>query len=138
MGGVRPGLGLSGHEIQPMTQPDLLNYLRDLAGHLALGTALDWDSVNRSLESIQEALESRLEAYQEPGPEGTEAVREVMVESLELFLGAVDALYDFLESKHAEHLSRAVLQAEEANDILSAIEYAIEQNRDRLSPFHSA
>mgnify|MGYP001251355335 CR=1 FL=1 len=117
---------------------DLLNYLRDLAGHLALGSPLPWDSVNRSLESIQESLEGRIEAYHQPGPEGTEAVREFMLESLELFLSAVDAIYDFLESKNTEYLSQAVVLAEEANDILSSIEYAVEQQRNWLSQFHSA
>lgn len=137
-GAIWRGGNVRDREAEFVKSPDLLAYLRDLATHLALGSALPWESVNRSLESIQESLEARMEAYQQPGPEGTEAVREFMLESLELFLGAVDAVYDYLESKNTEYLSQAVVLAEEANDILSSIEYAVEQQRNWLSQFHSA
>jgi hypothetical protein len=114
---------------------DLLNYIRDLANHMALGTALPWDQVNESLETIQEHLEGMIKEYQQPAPDGAEVVQQFMLEAMELFLEAVDGLYEFLESKDRDRLSESVIKAEEANDILGCVEYALEQNKQYLNQF---
>lgn len=111
---------------------DLLDYLRDLADHLSRGTALNWREVEGTLNSLQDLFEGIAARYQDPAPSGAEVVRELMLESVDLFMLCLDGIYDYIETKNPAELRLAVARAEEASDLLCAVEYAVEQNKEWL------
>lgn len=114
---------------------DLLDFLRNLASHLALGTTLDLDAILPALGRLKEHLQELYSQYEAPAPEGAEVIRDYMLEALELFFGSIEEIEGFLEDADRERLARAVVSAEEADDILGSIEYVIQQNQQWLSEY---
>ncbi len=114
---------------------DLLTFLRNLADHLALGTPLPMEEIRNSLNLVKNTLEQLYAQYEAPAPAGAEVIREFMLEALQLFYDAVEGIEAYVESGERDRLAESVLKAEEANDILSSIEYVIEQNKQWLSQF---
>ena len=108
---------------------DLLNYLRDLAEHLARDKPLAWREGEASLSTVEGSLEGFKARYRQAAPAGAEAVQALVLEAVELFTHSLDGIYDFIETKDPASLRQAVAQAEEVDDILSAVEYAVEQNK---------
>ncbi|MEW6277934.1 MAG: hypothetical protein AB1758_04870 [Candidatus Eremiobacterota bacterium] len=119
------------------TATDLLTFLRNLADHLALGTPLPMQEIQQSLDLVKQTLEQLYQQYEAPAPQGAEVIREFMLEALQLFYQAVEGIEDFVATGQRDSLAEAVLKAEEANDILSSIEYVIDQNKQWLSQFTS-
>ncbi|MBI3929471.1 MAG: hypothetical protein HY319_28255 [Armatimonadetes bacterium] len=115
--------------------PNLLNFIRDLAQHLALGTELPVDEIADSLTGVQQTLSELYAQYEEPPPAGAEVIQEFMLEALQMFHQAIEELFAFFEDSDREHLTQAVLLAEEGDDILSSIEYVIEQKQQWMSQF---
>ena len=116
-------------------QSDLLRFIRDLADHLAIGTELPWDEIRASLEMAKRNLTDLYAQYEQPAPEGAEVIREFMLEALQLFYSSIEAVESCLGQPDLELLARAVVSAEEANDILASIEYVIAQNQEWMSQF---
>jgi hypothetical protein len=114
---------------------DLLTFLRNLADYLAAGVQFEGSEIENSLRAVIENVESIRAEYQNPSPPGTETIREFMLEALDLFENAIGEFFNFFEDGDVEHLRIGVMNAEEANDILSSIEYIIEQNKQWLSEF---
>jgi hypothetical protein len=114
---------------------DLLTFLRNLADYLAAGVQFEGNEIENSLRAVTENVESIRAEYQNPSPPGTETIREFMLEALDLFENAIGEFFNFFEDGDVEHLRIGVMNAEEANDILSSIEYIIEQNKQWLSEF---
>lgn len=114
---------------------DLLDFLRNLASHLALGTTLDLDAILPALGRLKEHLQELYAQYEAPAPEGAEVIRDYMLEALELFFGSIEEIEGFLEDADRDRLARAVVSAEEADDILGSIEYVIQQNQQWLSEY---
>lgn len=115
--------------------PDLLNFLRDLASHLALGTPLSLEAILPALGRVKEHLQELYAQYEAPAPEGAEVIRDYMLEALELFFGSIEEIEAFLEDADRDRLARAVVSAEEADDILGSLEYVIQQNQQWLSEY---
>lgn len=113
----------------------LLDFLRNLASHLALGTTLDLDVILPALARTKEHLQDLYAQYEAPAPEGAEVIRDYMLEALELFFGSIEEIEGFLEDADRDRLARAVVAAEEADDILGSIEYVIQQNQQWLSEY---
>lgn len=111
----------------------VVNYIRDLARHLALGTALDLDAIGDALESIQERTTALYAEYEKPPPAGAELIQEFMLEALQLIHQSVDEIFDFFDDGEQEHLTQAVLLVEEGDDVLTSIQYVIEQNQQEMS-----
>lgn len=114
---------------------DLLNFLRNLSSHLALGTELDLDTIVPALGRMKETLQEMYAQYEAPAPEGAEVIRDHMLEALELFFGSIEEIEGFLDDGDRDRLARAVVAAEEADDILGSIEYVIQQNQQWLSEY---
>ncbi|MDQ7823771.1 MAG: hypothetical protein RDV48_13315 [Candidatus Eremiobacteraeota bacterium] len=114
---------------------DLLTFLRNLADYLAAGVKFEGSEIENSLHAVIENVLSIRAEYQNPSPPGTETIREFMLEALDLFESAIGEFFTFFEDGDVEHLRIGVMNAEEANDILSSIEYIIEQNKQWLSEF---
>ena len=111
----------------------VVNYIRDLARHLALGTELDLDAIGDALESIQERTTALYAEYEKPPPQGAELIQEFMLEALQLIHQSVDEIFDFFDDGDQEHLTQAVLLVEEGDDVLTSIQYVIEQNQQEMS-----
>jgi hypothetical protein len=116
---------------------DLLGFLRNLADYLAAGVQFEGNEIENSLNAVIGNIESIRAEYRNPSPPGTETIREFMLEALDLFENAIGEFFNFFEDSDVEHLRVGVMNAEEANDILSSIEYIIEQNKQWLSEFVS-
>lgn len=92
--------------------------------------------IEASLDDVQANLQSVRDSYEgEEAPEGAEAIRDCMIETLDLFSAAVDDIRAFLGGGPVELLRQAVERAEEADDILGYIEYQIEQNKLWMSEY---
>jgi len=91
-----------------------------------------------SIEHLRSNLEAAYARYEGEAPEGAEAIREAMLESLDLFCSALDCLEQYLENPNAKLLTLAVENAEEASDILEQVEYIIEQSQQWLSQYSQA
>ena len=114
---------------------DLLTFLRNLADYLAAGVQFEGAEIENSLKAVIENISSIRVEYQKPSPPGTETIREFMLEALDLVENSIGEFFNFFEDGDVEHLRMGVMNAEEANDILSSIEYIIEQNKQWLSEF---
>lgn len=114
---------------------DLLTFLRNLADYLAAGVQFEGNEIENSLNAVIENVATIRAEYQKPSPPGTETIREFMLEALDLFESSIGEFFSFFEDQDVEHLRMGVMNAEEANDILSSIEYIIEQNKQWLSEF---
>ena len=114
---------------------ELVAFIRDLAEHLALGTELDLDEIGVALEGVQNLLVALHEQYEKPAPEGAEVIREFMLEAIGLVHGATEEIFNYFEDEDSQRLTQAVLLVEEGDDILSSIEYVIEQNQQWMSQF---
>lgn len=114
---------------------DLLTFLRNLADYLAAGVQFEGNEIENSLNAVIENIASIRTEYQKPSPPGTETIREFMLEALDLFESSIGEFFNFFGDGDVEHLRMGVMNAEEANDILSSIEYIIEQNKQWLSEF---
>ena len=117
----------------PKRNLNLLELIYGLVERLMLSTEFNKDDMEGLFGSIRDDLDGIRAHYQEPAPEGTQGVAELMVESLTLFDSSFNELTEFLFDQDEDRLRRAVLQAEEANDILSAVEDVIQTNKQIIS-----
>ncbi len=112
---------------------NLLDLIYTLVERLMLTTEFDAQEISKTLEPIRVELESMRETYEEPAPEGTEALQELMLESIQLYDRALGEILAFLDDQDEDRLRQAVLMGEEASDILAAAEYVIQTNKHMLS-----
>lgn len=98
----------------------MMEYLRQVV-------ALGLPELACSIVDYRDQVEAHLEFYLQPVPEGSESIRALMVEALELLLEGLDlieaALYEEVE------LGSGLAQTQEAFDILASLEYECEQKR---------
>ena len=90
------------------------------------------------MEHLRSNLEAAYARYEQEAPVGAEAIREAMLESIDLFCSALDCLDQYAEKPNPNLLQLAVESAEEASDILEQVEYIIEESRQWLSQFSQA
>lgn len=112
---------------------NLLDLIYTLVERLMLTTEFDAQEIVKTLEPIRGELEGMRETYEEPAPEGTEALQELMLESIQLYDRSLSEIVGFLDDQDEDRLRQAVLMGEEASDILSAAEYVIQTNKHMLS-----
>jgi HEAT repeat protein len=119
----------------PLQGLRLVSFISNLAKFLGTGAPYFRDEIVESLSGIQENLAAVRANYEGDSPEGTESIQACMIETLDLFHAAVDDLLAFMDSGHRPRLREAVERAEEADDILSYIEYQIEQSKQWMSEY---
>ena len=112
---------------------NLLDLIYTLVERLMLTTEFDSQEIVNTLEPVRGELESMRVIYEEPAPEGTEALQELMLESLQLYEKSLGEILGFLGDQDEDRLRQAVLMGEEASDILAAAEYVIQTNKHMLS-----
>ncbi|HXE72808.1 MAG TPA: hypothetical protein VNO81_09110 [Candidatus Nitrosotenuis sp.] len=115
--------------------PALLGFVRDTADRLALGLELPEEPLRQALDGLKETLAGYHARYQEPAPPGAESLQETMLEALELFYQSLEALEDYLATRDMDCLARAVVLAEEGDDLMLSLEDSIQQSHDWMSQF---
>ena len=112
---------------------NLLELVYGLVERLMLTTEFDGDEMHEFIGAVRDNLDEVRAQYNEPAPEGAQAVQELMVESLSLFDESFEEITLFLDDKDEDRLRRAVSLSEDANDILSAVEEVIQNNKHVLA-----
>ena len=112
---------------------NLLELIYGLVERLMLTTEFDLDEMHDFVGSVRDNLDEVRAQYDEPAPQGAQAVQELMVESLSLFDESFEEITLFLDDKDEDRLRRAVGLGEDANDILSAVEEVIQNNKHILA-----
>lgn len=112
---------------------NLLELIYGLVERLMLTTEFDLDEMHDFVGSVRDSLDEVRAQYDEPAPQGAQAVQELMVESLSLFDESFEEITLFLDDKDEDRLRRAVGLGEDANDILSAVEEVIQNNKHVLA-----
>jgi len=113
----------------------LIGFLRNLVRFLDTGGPFFRVEIEETLRGLQENLVNVRAQYEAEGPEGTEAIRVCMLETLDLFYAAVDDVFAYLEDGARPHLTDLLEKAQEADDILGYIEYQIDQNKLWMSEY---
>lgn len=108
---------------------ELLEWIRDLAAELATGDTALAPAVLDIMEEAYLDLQALGEKYQPPAPPGAEEIRECMLESVELYLRALDRIREVDHSGDSQGLREALDWAEEASDLLEQIDYLVEQSQ---------
>ena len=112
---------------------NLLDMIYGFVERLMLSTDFNADEIEKLLDSVRHDLDAMRAHYAGPAPAGTEAVGQLMLESLTLFDESFDEISQFLQDQNEDRLRVAVARADEANDILSAVEEIIQINKHVLS-----
>jgi len=104
---------------------DMLTWLRELASRMDTAGAEE----EAVLRDAVDRLKGLAAAYEAPPPAGGGPVHGLMCEAVTLQMAAVNGFLDHLEGR-GDDLMTCVQQAEEADDILSALEDAIIQSQE--------
>jgi len=117
---------------------NLLELIYGLVERLMLTTEFDADELHDFIGAVRDNLDEVREQYNSPPPDGAQAVQELMVESLSLFDDSFEEITQFLDDHDEDRLRRAVGLGEDANDILSAVEEVIQNNKQVLAEMAEA
>lgn len=107
--------------------------IHGIVEQLMLNPDCDVEALQRDLDGVHTGLTAMMTHYEREVPSGAEAVRDLMVECLQLYLGAVAQITQFLDTYDDEQLQSAVSLADEASDVLSAVEDLIQTNKNLIS-----
>lgn len=116
-----------------MEETSLMDFIHNLVEQLMLNTDYDDARLRQAVDGVRADLSSMAAQYDEPAPAGGEAVRELMLECLQLYDSALQRILVFLDDEDEDHLRAAVQESEEANDVLSAVEDMIQTNKNLIS-----
>lgn len=125
-------------QVEPEPTLNLLELIYGLVERLMLTTEFDADELHDFIDGVRDNLDEVRAQYDAPAPEGAQAVQELMVESLSLFDESFEEIVQFLDDKDEDRLRRAVTLGEDANDILSAVEEVIQNNKHVLAEMAEA
>ncbi len=109
----------------------LLEFIQGACDKFRAGESPDNDFLG-GVDRVRSHLESIAERYQEPAPEGGEEVRDLMRESIDLFFRALDCLDQYVDEENPKLLSLALESAQEGEDILESVQYAINQTQETV------
>jgi len=112
---------------------DLLNSLRGLGKKLLKDEIYEKVRIEKALNKnlIQLRIIKNKSAY--GNMSGTENVRELFQEALNLYIEGTGDFVAFLKDNNKDHISEGLFKAEEADDILAGIEELILRNKERFS-----
>lgn len=107
----------------------LLAFVRQTADAWAQNQPVE-ETILEEFDRVRAQLEQIGSRYQPPAPPGGEEVRELMLESIQFFTRALDCLEQYLEEENPKLLKLAVDSAQEGEDVLESVQYAIEQSQE--------
>lgn len=100
----------------------MLEFIRNLADHLALGTELPWKLILQSIQQTRDGLEAMQAHYQSGVPASHQPLADAMLEALDKLDAALETLAFYPQTQDREGLAIAVFEAEEALDLMSYVE----------------
>lgn len=112
---------------------DLLNSLRVLGKKLLKDEIYEKVKIEKALNKSLIQLRIIKNKSAARTISGTENVRELFMEALNLYIEGTGDFVSFLKDNNKEHISEGLFKAEEADDILANIEELILQNKERFT-----
>lgn len=110
----------------------LYSHLREVGEQLLCETSFHREALSGMLEEVLEDIHSLHRGYEQPAPTGAEAVQGFVLEALDLYAQCVEAMQAHLEDPEESRVQWGLERAEEAEDILTAVETVIQENKDLL------
>ncbi len=117
---------------------DLKTYIKSLGEHLLCEPAYDKDALSEALNVISDDISSIRNSFAGNAPQGLEPVRNFMLESLNLYMQSVEDMKKYMSNDDSELLESAMVKADEAEDIIGAVEEVIQEHKDWLSQMTEA
>lgn len=116
-----------------MQEGSLYDLVLSLVENLMRNAHFDAVALRGVLDEARGTVGEVASCYDAPAPEGAEAIRELMLESLTLFDSALAQIEAFIDDAEEERLSLAMRDAQEANDLLEAVEDLVQVSKDIIS-----
>lgn len=116
-----------------MEEGSLLDLVHLLVENLMLNAHYNADALRGRIDGARVVIGEVAAAYDDPPPEGGEAIRELMLEALGLFDGALLEIAAFIDDADEERLRVAVRDAEEAHDVLLAVDDLVQTQKAIIS-----
>jgi len=110
----------------------LYSHLREVGEQLLCETSFHREALSGMLDEVLEDIQALHRGYDQPAPAGAEAVQGFVIEALDLYGQCVEAMKAYLEDPEESRLQWGLERAEEAEDILTAVEMVIQENKELL------
>lgn len=110
----------------------LSEHLQDLGEHLLAEPEFHREALEELLDEVLEDIQTLHMGYEEPAPPGGEAIQAFVAEALDLYAQCVVAMKTWLEDPEESWIRQGLEKAEEAEDLLIAVEMVIQENKEQL------
>lgn len=117
---------------------DLRTYIRTLGDHLLSEPEFNKDALKNALDMVSADVEEIRRGFMDEAPAGLESVRDFMRESLDLYMQSIEDMKQYMTSEERDYLEQAMVKAEEAEDIMGAIDQVIQEHSDWLNEMTEA
>lgn len=107
------------------------SYVKSIATGLERGS-LSCHNVIPSLESLQKDLDEIYRTYLSYSPEGTEALRNSMLEMLQRFRRGVSLMRDYAASEEKILLKEACELVEEGSEMLISLQLVLKESQEMI------
>jgi hypothetical protein len=118
---------------EDLEQVSLFEHLRNLGEQMLAEPDFHRDALEGILDEVLEDIQTLHRGYQKPPPPGGEVVQAFVVEALDLYAQCVESMKTCLEEPEATRIQQGLEKAEEAEDLLVAVEMVIQENKEALS-----
>jgi hypothetical protein len=119
--------------MNPEIKMDLGAYIKSLGEHLLCEPVYNRDALDEALSTITGDIQDIRQNFNRQAPPGLESVQTFMLESLNLYMQSIDDMRNYMSSEDRDLLEQALVKAEEAEDIVVALEEVIQDRKDWLS-----
>ena len=116
----------------PLEKKALHAHLRDLGEQLLCEPDWDREALEGLLDEVLGDIQALHQGYEKPAPEGAEAVQAFVLEALDLYSQCVESMKSYLEEPEEARLRQGLEKAEEAEDILVAVDMVLRENMELL------
>jgi hypothetical protein len=117
---------------EDLEQMSLYEHLRSLGEQMLAEPDFHRDALEGVLDEVLDDIQALHRGYQDPAPPGGEVVQAFVVEALDLYTQCVEAMKSYLEDPEETLLQQGLDRAEEAEDLLVAVEMVIQENKELL------
>jgi len=117
---------------EDLDQVSLYEHLRNLGEQMLAEPDCYRDTLEGVLDEVLEDIQTLHRGYQIPPPPGGEVVQAFVVEALDLYAQCVEAMKTYLDEPEATLIQQGLEKAEEAEDLLVAVEMVIQENKEAL------
>lgn len=117
---------------EDLEQVSLYEHLRNLGEQMLAEPDFHRDALEGVLDEVLEDIQTLHRGYQNPPPRGGEVVQAFVVEALDLYAQCVESMKTYLEEPEATLIQQGLEKAEEAEDLLVAVEMVVQENKEAL------